>query len=151
MATALGLVLALLPTESLRADGQGIYEPVPLKKRDAEIISMSGEVEELFQRRGFVLPDGPETRLVQRIGAAVAPKSPADTYQRFRFGVVDSPVPNAFALPDGQIYVHSGLLAILENEAQLAGVLAHECMHVEGHHSIVHSRQARQKAGVGPR
>ena len=143
----LTLVLTLLGAPTVRAEGKGIYEPMPLKTRDAEIIKMANEMEELFQRRAAILPDGPETQLVRRIGAAVSPKAPTDSYERFRFAVIDSPVPNAFALPDGQVYVHSGLLAILENEAQLAAVLAHECMHVEGHHSIVHARQAREKAG----
>ena len=126
---------------------RGIYESVPLRPKDAELIETSADMEGLFRRRGYVLQSGPEVDLVRRVGAAVAPKEPADPYMSFRFAVVDSPVPNAFALPDGQIYVHTGLLAILENEAQLAAVLAHECMHVEGHHSIVNARQARKKAG----
>jgi predicted Zn-dependent protease len=77
----------------------------------------------------------------------VSPPAPTDDYQRFRFAVLRHPVPNAFALPDGRIFVHEGLLALLENEAQLASVLAHESMHVEGHHSIVNARQARRKSG----
>ena len=114
----------------------------------AELISKSAEMEELFVRRGQVLPaDAPESQLVRRVGAAVVRDMKIDPYVHFRIAVVNSAVPNAFALPDGQIYVHQGLLAILENESQLAAVLAHESIHVEGHHSIVNSRQARSKAG----
>lgn len=130
------------------AEGAGLYGPVPLRPKDAELLQKSTEMEELFRRRGYVLPDdAPESQLVQRVGARVVEGLKLDPYVRFRFHVVDSPVPNAFALPDGQIYVHQGLLAILENEAQLAAVLAHESVHVEGHHSIVNARQARKKAG----
>src|SRR6185295_5599428 len=89
----------------------------------------------------------PETQLVERVGRAVAPANPTDAYENFRFGILNDPVPNAFALPDGQVWVHAGLLAVLENEAQLAAVLAHECTHVEGHHSILNARQARAKQG----
>jgi predicted Zn-dependent protease len=145
-AAAPTLALLLLAPLAARG-GQGVYETLPLKPKDALLVEKSAELEELFQRRGFVVPDGPAVDLVRRVGAAVAPERPVDDYQRFRFAVVRNPVPNAFALPDGQVYVHAGLLALLENEAQLAAVLAHECMHVEGHHSIVNARQARKKQG----
>lgn len=127
--------------------GQGSYGPLKLKRKDRLLIEKSAELEDMFRRRGHVLGPGPETELVQRIGRAVMPDEASDRYVDFRFAVVRNPVPNAFALPDGQVYVHTGLLALLENEAQLASVLAHECMHVEGHHSIVHARQARKKVG----
>src|SRR5437867_13343308 len=47
----------------------------------------------------------------------------------FRFGVMSDPTLNAFAMPNGRIYVHSGLLSRLDNEAQLAMILGHELAH----------------------
>jgi len=65
----------------------------------------------------------------------------------FHFRVLDSPVVNAFALPGGFIYVTRGLLAYLQNEAQLAVVLGHEIGHVVGRHG---SRSMRkQQFGMG--
>ncbi len=60
-----------------------------------------------------------------------------EKYQQtpFVFRVLDSPVVNAFALPGGYIYVTRGLLSHLENEAQLAVVLAHEIAHVAARHA----------------
>jgi predicted Zn-dependent protease len=52
------------------------------------------------------------------------------------FHVVDDPGVNAFALPGGFIYITRGLLAHLENEAQLASVLGHEIGHVTAQHSV---------------
>lgn len=52
----------------------------------------------------------------------------------YRFYVIDDPVPNAFAFPNGMIFVHTGLLDILENEAQLATILGHEIAHVTHEH-----------------
>lgn len=52
----------------------------------------------------------------------------------YRFYVIDDPVPNAFAFPNGMIFVHTGLLEIMENEAQLAAVLGHEIAHVTHEH-----------------
>ncbi|MFB6273952.1 MAG: M48 family metalloprotease, partial [Salinibacter sp.] len=53
----------------------------------------------------------------------------------FHFRVLDSPVINAFALPGGYVYVTRGLLAHLNNEAQLAVVLGHEIAHVAARHA----------------
>src|SRR5262245_42420050 len=57
--------------------------------------------------------------------------------------VLINPSLNAFAYPTGAIYVHSGLLARLENEAQLATVLAHEIAHIVHRHAIRHLREER--------
>ena len=58
------------------------------------------------------------------------------TKPTFSFTLLDSPDINAFALPGGLIYVNRGLLAYLDTEAELAGVLAHEIGHItERHHS----------------
>jgi predicted Zn-dependent protease len=74
---------------------------------------------------------------INRVGQRLVANSdkPNDT---FTFTVIDSPDINAFALPGGYIYINRGLLAYLENEAELAGVLAHEIGHVTASH---HSRQ----------
>lgn len=63
----------------------------------------------------------------------------------FTFRVLDSPVVNAFALPGGYVYVTRGLIAYLNNEAQLSVVLGHEIGHVLARHG---SRQA-QRAQLG--
>ena len=73
-----------------------------------------------------------------------------DTEEKFReteftFRVLNSPVVNAFALPGGYIYVTRGLLAHLDNEAQLAVVLGHEIAHVAARHAS--QRAATQQFG----
>lgn len=54
---------------------------------------------------------------------------------KFQFFILDSPIVNAFALPGGFIYVSRGLMALANNEAELAAVLAHEAGHITGRHS----------------
>lgn len=54
----------------------------------------------------------------------------------FHFKVINSSVPNAYALPGGQIAIHRGLLASLDNEAQLAAVLGHEIGHTTARHYV---------------
>jgi predicted Zn-dependent protease len=72
---------------------------------------------------------------------------PAFANMPFHFRVLDSPVVNAFALPGGYIYVTRGLLAHLENEAQLVVVLGHEIGHVVGRHGS--KAMWRQQFGTG--
>ncbi len=74
------------------------------------------------------------------------PDTPAEMKTTpFTFRLLDSPVVNAFALPGGYVYITRGLLAHLENEAQLAVVLGHEIGHVVGRHAS--KRAASQQFG----
>jgi len=66
----------------------------------------------------------------------------------WRFTVLDSPVINAFAVPGGYIYVTRGILTNFNNEAQFAGVLAHELGHVNARHSALRYSKA-QVANLG--
>jgi predicted Zn-dependent protease len=54
----------------------------------------------------------------------------------YHFAVLDTPVVNAFAVPGGYIYVTRGILALMNSEAELAVVLAHELGHVNARHSV---------------
>ena len=68
----------------------------------------------------------------------------------FYFQVLDSPVVNAFAVPGGYIYVTRGILAYLDSEAELAGVLGHEIGHVTARHSAQqYSRAQIAQMGLG--
>ncbi|QIE57511.1 M48 family metalloprotease [Pikeienuella piscinae] len=61
---------------------------------------------------------------------------------RWTFTVLDSPVVNAFALPGGYVYVTRGLIALANDEAELAGVIGHEIGHVVAAHSAQRQTQA---------
>ncbi len=60
-----------------------------------------------------------------------------------RVAVFRDPALNAFAMPNGRVYVHTGLVARLENEAQLAAILGHELAHVTNRHALKFTRDAR--------
>jgi predicted Zn-dependent protease len=57
-----------------------------------------------------------------------------------RVRIIKNPLLNAFALSHGAIYIHTGMLAKLENEAQLATILAHEITHITHRHPVQHFR-----------
>ncbi len=91
--------------------------------------------------------DAAVTAYVNEMGQKLAAVSDAPNLG-YTFRVLDSPVINAFALPGGYIYVTRGLLAYLENDAQLAMVLGHEIGHVTARHSAKQYTSA-QLANVG--
>jgi predicted Zn-dependent protease len=84
---------------------------------------------------------------VDTIGNRLARASERPDLQ-WHFTVLDDPMINAFAMPGGYIYVTRGILAHLNSEAQLAGVLGHEIGHVTARHSAKHITQ-QQIAGLG--
>ncbi|MFN3716438.1 MAG: M48 family metalloprotease [Thiobacillus sp.] len=67
---------------------------------------------------------------------------------KWHFTVVDSPDVNAFALPGGYIYITRGIMAYLNSEAELAGVIGHEIGHVTARHGV-RQQSAATAAGVG--
>lgn len=71
----------------------------------------------------------------------------AEEKLHFRFFVVDNPVFNAFAFPDGTIFVNSGLMKVIDNEAQLAAVLGHEIAHVTHEHGRKRYQTHKKIAG----
>jgi predicted Zn-dependent protease len=80
------------------------------------------------------------TRYVQQVGDKLAAVSDRPDLP-YEFAVLNSNVPNAWALPGGKIAINRGLLTELENEAQLASVLGHEIVHAAARHSVQRMQQ----------
>jgi len=80
---------------------------------------------------------------VEEIGQRLARHSPRRGVN-YRFQVVEMDEPNAFALPDGRIYVSRGLVVLTNSESELANVIAHEIGHVAARHAA--QRDAHQKS-----
>lgn len=72
-------------------------------------------------------------RLVRRVGGRIASHL-EDSFFDYHFAVIRDPSINAFAVPGGYVYVHTGLLVGVASEDELAGVLGHEIAHVHAHH-----------------
>ena len=95
---------------------------------------------------------GPQAQYVEQVGKNIAVQSGLGQAQSsFTVSLVNSPVNNAFAIPGGYIYTTRQLVTLMNNEAELAGVLGHEVAHVALRHSQ-RRQQAAQKnqlLGVG--
>ncbi|HEU4403434.1 MAG TPA: M48 family metalloprotease [Candidatus Polarisedimenticolia bacterium] len=145
-ALAVGAILCL-PAPA-RAAGHGEYGPLEIKGSEQQLMKSTAGYEDQFVRRSYRYGSADLDAAITRIGLLLAPK-PTDPYIRYRFHVLRDIEPNAFSLPDGQVYVNTGLLAVLENEAQLAAVLGHEVQHTAGHHGILTYRSTRRKLITG--
>jgi tetratricopeptide (TPR) repeat protein len=138
------LVAASSALAAHAAGAQGVFESVPLKDQEQRLIEESQELNGYFERQSLLYTEPNALELVERVGSSVAP-APTDGYQQYRFFILRDPSPNAFALPNGHVYVHTGMLARLTDTAQLAALLGHEVNHVAGHHSIVDFRSSNKK------
>lgn len=92
-----------------------------------------------------VLPDSSAvTRYVNELGMRLKAVIPPQWNWPYQFHVIPQKEINAFALPGGQIFVNIGTIDAADNEAELAGVIAHEMSHVYMQHSV---KQMRQNTG----
>jgi len=96
---------------------------------------------EIVKEFGGAYQDPALGRYVSSLGTLLARTSELPDL-KFTFTVLDSPIVNAFALPGGYVYVTRGLLALAENEAEVAGVLSHEIGHVTARHAAERYGQA---------
>jgi len=123
-------------------------KPFTFTPVDLKLLEEADLIDAKLEKDGLVYSDTGLTQYLTTVGMAVAGDQPAPEHVTWRFRALRDSVPNAFALPNGSIYVHSGLLALLENEDQLASVLAHEATHVLAHHGYLSYRSYRKKAAA---
>ena len=117
---------------SWSAQTQSIVEQEQEKGRAA--------AEEVEQQMGLVHHQ-PAEEMVKKIGERLVAQISSNPYT-FSFQIVDQAEPNAFALPGGFVYISRGLIALLKNEDELAGVIGHEISHVMKRHSSVRQKKA---------
>lgn len=101
-----------------------------------------------LQRFGNPVKSESLQQYVNLVGNAVAGNSKRATIP-YQFAVLDSQVQNAFAVPGGVIFVSRALVSILEDESELAAVLAHEVGHVAAKHALKSTQRAQFFQGVG--
>jgi len=136
-------------TSSLPA-AEDVYQLSPaaanfkFTKVDLDFLKQIDAFDKYMEDKGWVYDDPVVNNYIERVGLSVVPPNTPENV-KWRFRILRDPVPNAFALPNGSIYINSGLLARLENEAQLAGVLAHESTHVFNRHVYLDYRDMRKR------
>jgi predicted Zn-dependent protease len=103
--------------------------------------------EEVMKEFGGPLANPKLQAYVNDIGQRLAKQSHR-AHLTWTFTVLDSPDVNAFALPGGYVYVTRGIMAYMDSEADLAGVIGHEIGHVTARHGAQRATK-QQRAGAG--
>jgi len=136
------ILLAVLLFISMPADAENMrlrrhqVEEETITTSDIEAEIMFGrEVAARIIGKYTVLKNDELTKYVNLVGKSVALHGNRPEID-FVFGVLDSDVINAFAAPGGYVFITRGAIEAMENEAALAGVLAHEIIHVNERHIV---------------
>src|ERR1700751_5101982 len=142
-ASALALFVLTLQAPSLQAR----VELAPCKNSytPEQQIQLGQKAKEQVYREMPVLPDSsPITQYIQQLGTKLTAYAPGYKWP-YNFHVANVAEINAFALPGGSIFVNLGTIQAAANEAQLAGVMAHEISHVVQRHG---TRAASKQMGA---
>jgi predicted Zn-dependent protease len=111
---------------------------------DRDLLSEIKLLDERFEKEGAVYHEPGLDAYLNRVGTAVVADKKLENVE-WKFRALRDPVPNAFAMPNGSIFINTGLLAVLEDENQLAAVLGHEVTHVSHRHTYLQNRSLRKK------
>jgi predicted Zn-dependent protease len=129
------------PAPAAVAQGSNIFS-------EQQEVDLGEAIAEHLQRDFRVIADDDVTSYLGRIGQRLVKHLP-QTRLRFQFFLVDIPEANAFVLPGGRVYVSRKLVAMTQNEDELAGVIAHELGHIVARHNAIGmTRLMREVLGV---
>lgn len=130
---SLVLLFVLLPLAGCSTnEATGRSQFLPLSWEEETQIGAEA-APQFIEQSGGQLPDEQIVRYVRELGNKLAAQSEMPDIP-WEFYVLDSQVINAFALPGGKVFISRGLMAQMNNEAQLAGVIGHEIGHVTARH-----------------
>src|SRR5207247_9936535 len=116
-------------------DALPIYPGKPRMTRDEQKQLGLQVAAEVYKQMPVQPDSSPETQYIQALGKRLVNTIPADRSWPFQFHVIAQKEINAFALPGGPMFVNIGTITAASNEAELAGVMAHEMAHVYMQHS----------------
>jgi predicted Zn-dependent protease len=123
-------------------------EQIRLQDDETRIWNRSKEEQGRLDSSQYLYHDQILTDYVNQIAQNLVPKDLADKGFRIEIKILKNPQLNAFAYPNGVIYVHTGILCKMENEAQLAALLGHEMTHVTHRHAIENFRGIKNTTAV---
>ena len=130
------------PSGPIASSGSGALQ----SRADEQMLWQKAEQDQrAFESSGLIYPDQALEDYLNQIAAKLQPQ-PADP--KIRVKVLKNTRLNAFAYPNGMIYIHSGLLARMDNEAQLAAVLGHEITHCTQRHALRAFRKVKDQPAL---
>lgn len=138
-------VIFLFHAVSLPVHSQAPRPEFKFTKIDLQLLDNINEVDRQVAKKGLIFENPDLQTYMDSVCKRLMADRPTPENVKFRCLVLRDPMQNAFAEPNGTVYVTTGLLALLENEAELAGVLGHELTHTYDRHLYLENRSMRKK------
>ncbi len=126
--------------------GKSIKNLQPIQYKEEK--ALGGAIAtQVFSRFGGSYNNKSLLQYVNLVGNSVAMFSERPNIP-YHFAILNNPEPNAFAAPGGYVFVTTGLLRKIKNEAELAGVLGHEIAHISQKHTLKTLQRSRSIQGI---
>jgi predicted Zn-dependent protease len=150
LAAALALAATALCGGPARSEGLAPLQgagaaTAAVNENEQRLWTEADEVSTMLVKSGRVLDDPALTAYVQRVADRLFPEFKG----HIRVRILKAQSLNAFALPNGDIYLHEGILARFRNESQLAALLGHEGTHFVNRHSFQSSENVKSTTALG--
>jgi beta-barrel assembly-enhancing protease len=126
----------------------GEMDALQLQEDEKRIWNRSGEEQRRLNSSSYIYEDPVLSAYLNEVAQNLIPQDIRGKGLSFQVRVIRNPLLNAFAYPNGVIYVHTGLISKMENEAQLAALLGHEMSHVTHRHAIENYRSVKNTTAV---
>lgn len=114
---------------------------------EQEEMRLGAQVHQQVLQKYQIVQDPEVAGYIQDLGERIARSSKRPNI-RYQFYVIDDSTVNAFALPGGYVYVHTGLLQIARTEEELSAAIAHEIGHVVARHGLRNVKKAQRTAAI---
>ena len=126
----------------------GMEESFQLQVDERRIWNRSKEEQARLDKSNLIYNDPDLTAYVNEVAQHLIPENVKETGITIEIKIIKNPLLNAFAYPNGVIYVHTGILAKMDNEAQLSTLLGHEMTHVTHRHAVQQFRTVKNMTAV---
>ncbi len=142
------LCLASLACATPQIEPVGAEDSPEVQAQEQSLAQEAARIERLIERSGRLYGDEALAAYLESIARRLASVQAPTRANDVRVRVIEETSANAFALPNGALFVHTGILVRLENEAQLAAVLGHEITHYTHRHTLQQLYQAKRQRSV---
>ena len=129
-------VLAVLAVQSCATTGPGGKQSIILISDEQEV-EIGQQVDADVRANNKILADAEWQRYINEVGQKIVKVCDRQEIE-YHYAVIDSDDINAFATPGGYVYFYTGILRLMDNEAEFAAVLGHETSHIVARHSVKH-------------
>jgi predicted Zn-dependent protease len=142
------VLMGMVACATTQIPSVGEMDALQLQEDEKRIWNRSGEEQRRLNNSSYIYEDPVLTDYVNEVAQNLIPEDIKGKGLSFQVWIIRNPLLNAFAYPNGVIYVHTGLISKMENEAQLAALLGHEMIHVTHRHAIENYRSVKNTTAV---